>query len=174
MSEAQKIKKIIAIIGLMGVGKTTLGGKLAEKLGYYFVDSDLEIEDREQKSISEIFGTHGEKYFREVEKEVIKEIVARDENIVLSLGGGAFMIDEVRQILQQKAIVVWLEAPIDVILHRLSSKTNRPLLNSKNRREVLQELMLKRYPIYELADLKIETALGTQETSINKIINLLK
>lgn len=169
-----KSQKIIAIIGLMGVGKTTLGAKLAEKLGYYFVDSDLEIEDQEKKSVSEIFAEKGEKYFRETEKKVIQEIIARDEQVVLSLGGGAFMNDEVREILLKKAIVIWLEAPIDVILHRLSSKTNRPLLNNKNRREVLEGLAQKRYPIYALADAKIETANGGYDSAISKIINFLK
>ncbi len=167
-------KKIIAIIGLMGVGKTTLGNKLSEKLGYYFVDSDLEIEDREQKSITEIFAQKGEKYFREIEKKIIQEIVARDEQIVLSLGGGAFINEEVRNILRDKAVVIWLEAPLDVVLHRLSSKTNRPLLNNKNRRQVLQDLMVKRYPIYSLADLKVETGNSSHENSIGKIMNFIK
>ena len=166
--------KIIAIIGLMGVGKTTLGSKLAERLGYYFVDSDLEIEDREQKTIAQIFAAKGEKYFRDVEKDVIAEIVSREENVVLSLGGGAFISEEVREILRGKATVIWLEAPLDVILHRLSGKTNRPLLNNKNRREVLEELARKRYPIYALADFKVETNNGGHEASINKIINFLK
>jgi len=174
MLKSLRSKKIIAIIGLMGVGKTTLGNKLAEKLGYYFVDSDLEIEDREGKSITQIFAEDGEKHFREVEKNVIQEIVARDEQTVLSLGGGAFINDEIRNILQQKAIVIWLEAPLDVILHRLSGKTNRPLLNNKNKREVLEELARKRYPIYALADFKVETSNGGHESSINKIVNFIK
>jgi len=174
MTKSLQTKKIVAIIGLMGVGKTTLGHKLAEKMGYYFVDSDLEIEDREKKSITEIFATKGEKYFREVEKSVIHEIVAREENVVLSLGGGAFINEEVRKILREKAITIWLEAPLDVVLHRLSGKTNRPLLNNKNRREVLEELAAKRYPIYALADFKVETSNGGHESSIGKILNFVK
>ncbi len=174
MSKSLRSRKIIAIIGLMGVGKTTLGKKLAEKLGYYFVDSDLEIEDREKKSITQIFAAQGEKYFREVEKKVIEEIVAREEQAILSLGGGAFMNEEIREILQQKAIVIWLEAPLEVILHRLGGKTNRPLLNNKNKREVLEDLASKRYPIYALADFKVETVNGGQELSLNKIVNFIK
>lgn len=174
MSKSLKSKKIIAIIGLMGVGKTTMGNKLATKLGYYFVDSDLEIEDREQKSITEIFAKNGEKYFREVEKTVIGEIVARDEQVVLSLGGGAFINEEVRRILQEKAVVVWLDVPLEVILHRLGGKTNRPLLNNKNKREALKELADKRYPIYALADLKVESNNGGHEAALNKIIDFVK
>ena len=174
MAKSLQSRKIIAIIGLMGVGKTTLGNKLAERLGYYFVDSDLEIEDREQKSITQIFAAEGEKYFREVEKKVIQEIVAREEQVVLSLGGGAFINDEIREILLEKAIVIWLEAPLDLILHRLSGKTNRPLLNNKNKREVLEELARKRYPIYAAAHFKVETNNGGHESSINKIVNFIK
>ena len=92
----------------------------------------------------------------------------------MSLGGGAFMNEEIREILQQKAIVIWLEAPLEVILHRLGGKTNRPLLNNKNKREVLEDLASKRYPIYALADFKVETVNGGQELSLNKIVNFIK
>ena len=138
-----KTKKIIAIIGLMGVGKTTFGLKLAEKLGYYFIDSDQEIEDREQKPITEIFAKNGEKYFREVEKKIIKEIILRDEKIVLSLGGGSFMDEEIREILKEKSMVVWLYASLDNILHRIGHKNNRPLLNRMNKRKILEDLIEK-------------------------------
>jgi shikimate kinase len=165
------MKNIIAIIGLMGVGKTTLGLKLADKLGYYFIDSDQEIEDREQKSINEIFAKNGEKYFREVEKNIIKEIVLRDEKIVLSLGGGAFINEEVRKILKEKSNIIWLHATIDNILYRIGGKTNRPLLNKQtNKRKALEELARKRYPIYKEADFSFDTGEESQEVVIGKII----
>ena len=166
-------KKIIAIIGLMGVGKTTLGLKLSEKLGYYFIDSDQEIEDRENKSITDIFEQNGEKYFREVEKNVIKEIVMRDEEVVLSLGGGAFMNDEIRKILKEKALVVWLDASIDTILHRIGNKTNRPLLNRIDKRKILEDLAKKRYSTYAEADLKFDTSDENHELIMQKIIKAL-
>ena len=172
-----KTKKIIAIIGLMGVGKTTLGGKLANKLQCYFIDSDQEIEDHEKRTISEIFAQDGEKYFREIEKKVIKEVIARDEEIILSLGGGAFIDEEIRNILKEKAIIIWLHAKIDTILHRVSGKANRPLLNQKNKREVLEELAKKRYPIYKEAHLEFDTSEENHEVIIEKIIkniNFLK
>jgi len=165
------MKNVIAIIGLMGVGKTTLGLKLADKLGYYFIDSDQEIEDREQKSINEIFAKNGEKYFREVEKNIIKEIVLRDEKIVLSLGGGAFINEEVRKILKEKSNIIWLHATIDNILYRIGGKTNRPLLNKQtNKRKALEELARKRYPIYKEADFSFDTGEESQEVVIGKII----
>ena len=114
-----KGKKIIAIIGLMGVGKTTIGKKLASKMGYYFIDLDQEIEDRQKKTISEIFRDDGEKYFRDIEEKLIEEILFRDENIVLSLGGGAFINDNARKLLKEKAITIWLDAAIDEILYRV-------------------------------------------------------
>ncbi len=168
-----KSSKIIAIIGLMGVGKTTLGAKLADKMGYYFVDLDREIEDSEKKSVSEIFKKNGEEYFRALEKDKIKEIVARDENIVLSLGGGAFMNEESRKILLEKAFVIWLKAPIDVILHRLGNKNNRPLLKNVNKRQVLEELAQKRYPIYALADVEIDSSQGNYEFLIERVLEIL-
>jgi shikimate kinase len=172
-----KNKKIIAIVGLMGVGKTTIGAKLAEKTKYYFIDCDCEIEDRERKTIKEIFAQNGEKYFRQVEKKVIREIVERDENIVLSLGGGAFIDSDTRQILKEKSYTIWLFAKIDTILHRIGNKTTRPLLNQKYKREILEELAAKRYPIYAEADFKFDTSDENHEVLIAKIlksINLLK
>ena len=162
--------KIIAIVGLMGVGKTTVGAKLAEKLQYYFIDCDQEIEDREHKTIAEIFAQNGEKYFRQVEEKTIEEIVMREEEIVLSLGGGAFMSEKTQEILKEKAVTIWLEASIDEILHRIGKKNNRPLLNHKNKREVLDDLAQKRYPTYAKADLKFSTNNINSESLVKKII----
>ncbi len=163
-------KRIIAIVGLMGVGKTTIGAKLAEKLKCYFIDCDSEIEDRERKNIAEIFSQNGEKYFREVEEKIISEIVLRDEEIVLSLGGGAFMNENTRKILREKAVTIWLFAPLEEIMHRIGNKNNRPLLNQKNKREVLEELATKRYPVYSEADLKFDTSETNHEVLIGKMI----
>lgn len=168
------MKKIIALIGLMGVGKSTLGAKLADSLGYYFVDSDQEIEDREKKTISEIFEQNGEKYFREIEKNLIHEIIEREESIVLSLGGGAYMNEESRKVLRKKAIVVWINASIDTILHRVGNKATRPLLNNSNKRKVLEDLAQKRYPIYSECDLKFDTGNENHEFIINKISKYLR
>jgi shikimate kinase len=163
-------KKIIALIGLMGVGKTTIGAKLAEKLRFYFVDMDQEIEDFERKNIAEIFSQKGEKYFRQVERKIVAETVFRDEEMVLSLGGGAFIDEETRKILKEKAVVIWLQASIEDILYRIGNKNNRPLLNQKDKRKILKELALKRYPIYSQADLIFDTSKENHEAIIGKII----
>ncbi|MBL6665063.1 MAG: shikimate kinase [Rickettsiales bacterium] len=170
-------KKIIALTGLMGSGKTTIGAKLAKKKSYYFIDSDQEIEDQEMCSIKDIFDKKGEKYFRTIEKKVIKEIINRDEEIVLSLGGGSYMDEEIRNILAKKATTIWLYAPIDTILLRIGNKRTRPLLNSKNKfsnkRQLLEDLEIKRNPIYEKADYKFDTSNESHEDIVDKIIKVI-
>ena len=165
-----KNSEIIAIIGLMGVGKSTIGSKLAEQMGYYFVDSDQEIEDFAKSSISQIFTQKGEKYFRDIEKDIIRQIVDRDERIVLSLGGGAFDDEQTREMLLKKAFVIYFKAPVDVILHRIGGKTNRPLLNNGNKRQILEDLIEKRSPNYVQADLAIDTSQKTHEEIISQIL----
>lgn len=166
-------KKIVALVGLMGVGKTTLANKLANKLGYYFIDCDQEIEDREGKTVNEIFVQNGEKYFRQIEKKVIQEIVAREEEIVIALGGGAFIDDENRKILKERTITVWIYASIEAILHRIGNKNNRPLLNRKDKRKTLEGLALTRYPKYAEADLKVDSTQENHDILIKKIIKKL-
>jgi len=168
------MKKIIALIGLMGVGKSTLGLKLADSLNYYFIDSDQEIEDREKKSINDIFAQNGEKYFREAERKLIEEITYRDENIIISLGGGAFINEASREILQQKALIIWINASVNVILQRIGNKANRPLLNQADKRKTLEELARKRSPIYSQCDLKFDTGEESHEVIIQKIKKYLK
>jgi shikimate kinase len=109
-----------------------------------------------------------------LEEKIIKEIALRDEEIVLSIGGGGFMSEKTREILKEKAITIWLDAPIQEILRRVGNKNNRPLLQNKNKRLVLEELAKKRYPIYAKADLKFETANSNREVLINKIISKIK
>jgi len=169
-------KKIIALIGLMGVGKTTIGNRLAQKLQYYFIDSDQEIEDRQKMSIAEIFNSKGEEYFRDVEEKVVKDIISRDENLVLSLGGGSFMNEKIRQALKEKAIVIWIDAPIDVILHRVSGKKNRPLLNDNkvSKRKILENLAKQRNDIYAQADFKFNSFSEQHDSLVNKIIDSIK
>lgn len=161
--------KIIAIVGLMGAGKSTLGNRLAKKLKFYFIDSDLEIEERNRCSINQIFAKKGERYFRKIEAEVIAELINRNEDIVLSLGGGAFLEEKTRQILKEKALIIWLHAPINETLHRISGNRNRPLLNHSDKRQVLEDLIQIRYPIYGEADLDFDTTQISHEDIIYQI-----
>jgi len=162
-------KKIIALIGLMGAGKTTIGLQLSQQLGYYFIDTDQEIEDRYNTTIADIFKQHGESYFRKIEKQLIAEILDRNENIVLSLGGGAFINNDNRQLIQQKCFVIWLHTSIDETIKRIGNKNNRPLLQKQNKRKVLENLAVTRYPIYKQANINIDTT----NFSINNVIDSL-
>lgn len=168
-----KNSKIITIIGLMGVGKSTIGQKLAEELGYYFVDSDQEIEDSVKMPINQIFADKGEDFFRATEEKIISNIIDRDENIILSIGGGAFENKNSREKILNNCQVVWLKAKIDTILFRIGNKNNRPLLNNKNKREVLQELIDKRYPNFAKADIEIDTSDYSHDEIIAQIIEKL-
>ncbi|MFT6220517.1 MAG: shikimate kinase/3-dehydroquinate synthase [Myxococcota bacterium] len=163
-------KKIIVLTGMMGVGKTTIGNKLAESAGFYFIDSDQEVEDQSGQSIAEIFKHKGEKYFRTIEKEAVLEILNRDEHIVLSLGGGAFMDEEVRDLIKEKAVSVWLYSDLETLLYRISAKNTRPLLNRVNKRKVLSDLIIQRYPTYKLADIHIDTGKANYDSLIKNIM----
>lgn len=163
-------KKIIALIGMMGVGKTTIGFKLSEKLGIYFIDSDQEIEDDQQKTIADIFDSHGEEYFRKQESRIIEGIVARDEPMVLSLGGGSLGDPKTRKLIKDKSITVWLNADLEIILHRAANKNTRPLLNTGDKRQVLANLIKERYPIYEKSDIKVDTSKENHDIIVNDII----
>ncbi len=162
-------KKIIVLTGMMGVGKTTIGSKLANKLGFYFIDSDQEIEDFAGQSIANIFADKGEKYFRQIEKEIVAKILNRDEQIVLSLGGGAFMDAEIRNLIKDRAFSIWLYADIETLLHRISTKNTRPLLHNVDKRSALSDLIIKRYPTYKQADIQIDTSKENYDSVIKNI-----
>ena len=164
-------KKIISIIGLMGAGKSTVGYRLAQKLKYNFVDSDREIETTYNRSITNIFNQFGEKYFREIEEKIILEIINKNNKIVLSLGGGAFINNNIRKVIIENSITIWLHASIEETMRRIGNKTNRPLLNDVNKLETLKNLQELRYPIYQLADYNFDTTNFPFEDIINNIYN---
>ena len=167
-------KRIICLIGMMGVGKTTIGKKLAEILDYYYFDSDAEIIDFTKKSIVEIFTQDGEKYFRKIEKNIIANLIQRKEKMVISLGGGAFMDKDTRKILHQNSIIIWLDANIETLIARTKNSTHRPALKNKNKRKFLSELLSERKKIYEEADIKIDTNINDCKKTRDDIIKKLK
>ena len=124
----------IAFIGFMGVGKTTVGYKLANILNYKFIDTDKEIEKHLNMQVSDIFLKYGEKYFRETEEKVITNLFdEKINNTIFSLGGGAFLNEEVHNVIKKNSISVWLDAKIDIIYERIKlSKNIRPLLKEIN------------------------------------------
>ena len=140
----------------MGVGKSTIGRKLAQALELPFNDADQEIEKAAGRSISEIFAERGEAEFRAGERRVIARMLDAGPH-VLATGGGAFMNAQTRDLIKLKAVSVWLKADLEVMVRRGSRKENRPLLVGRDAREVLSKLMDERYPVYAEADLMVET-----------------
>ena len=161
--------KNIVLIGLMGSGKTTIGRKLAEKSGMKFVDTDELIVQKAGKSIKLIFAEEGELFFRDLESEIIEE-VSRQENLVISTGGGAVLRDENTDNLKQNGVLFYLYAPAEELFERIKNDTERPLINTANPVETLKIIQERREVLYNQADFKINTCEKTPEEVVNEII----
>ncbi len=148
--------RTIVLVGLMGAGKTSIGRRLADKMGLTFVDADTEIEKAAGKSIPDIFAEHGEAHFRDGERRVIARLLDNGKQ-VLATGGGAFMNEETRKAIKAQAVSVWLKADLDVLLKRVAKRGGRPLLENRDPAEVLQNLITLRYPVYAEADITVES-----------------
>jgi shikimate kinase len=165
-------RKTIALVGLMGVGKSSIGRRLAHALDMTFIDADSEIEKAAGCSISEIFERLGEPSFREGERRVISRLIDETPH-VLATGGGAFMNTETRALLKQRTVTVWLKADIEVLARRVSRKDTRPLLTGRDPVEVLTAQAAERYPIYAQADLAIETGDTAHQVAVEAILGAL-
>lgn len=164
----------IVLVGLMGVGKTTIGKRLAARLDLPFVDADHAIEEAAGLSISEIFEKFGEAHFRDGERRVISRLVDGTPKIIAT-GGGAFMQEETRRLILDKAIAVWLDADIDVLAERVRRREGtRPLLKNKDPRQVLSELAAIRNPVYALAPIHIRSQAQPHETTVEAIVKALE
>lgn len=162
----------IVLVGLMGAGKTSVGRRLAEKLAIPFVDADHEIEAAAGKSIKEIFADHGEPYFREGERRVIQRLIGNGAQ-VLATGGGAYMNDETRQRIQDSGISVWLRASLPLLMKRVLKRQDRPLLQADDPEAVMRGLIDKRYPVYALADVTVESRDVQHGQMVNDVIRAL-
>ena len=146
----------LVMVGMMGAGKSSVGRRLAARLGVPFIDADTEIEKAANATISEIFERHGEAYFRDGERRVIKRLL-EGEPKVLAAGGGAFITPETRADIKAKAISVWLKADRDVLMARVKRRSNRPLLQTADPEATMTRLIEERYPIYAEADIHIRS-----------------
>lgn len=167
------IKQTIVLVGLMGVGKTTVGRRLARRLGLEFADSDFEIEKAAQMTVGDIFSSYGEDYFRAGERRVISRLMDGPPR-VLATGGGAFVNAETRTLMKEKGITIWLDASLDVLVERTSRRDTRPLLQDGDPEEILRKLLEERGPVYAQADLKVQSSDGPHDTVVNSIIQKLK
>jgi shikimate kinase len=149
----------IYLIGMPGSGKTTLGKQVASSLALTFVDLDHEIEQREQKTIPEIFEHKGEDYFRQVESDLLKEWAFSVENFVMATGGGAPCFHDGVRVINQSGISIFLDVPVDELVRRVAKKTNRPLLPTTDEQlltEKIGKLRADRMSIYKQAQISLE------------------
>jgi shikimate kinase len=148
-------RRSVVLVGMMGAGKSTIGRRLAARLRLPFLDADAEIElAHAGMTIPEIFAAHGEPYFRDGEARVIARLLDNGPG-VLATGGGAFMREETRKRIHDKAVSIWLKADADIIMKRVKRRADRPLLQTADPAATIGRLIEERHPVYELADITI-------------------
>ena len=167
-----RLRRPIVLVGLMGVGKSTIGRRLAARLHLPFVDADSEIERAAGCSIAEMFERHGEPAFRDGERRVIARLIDGAPRIIAT-GGGAFMHPETRTLILEQATAVWLDADIEVLADRVRRRNDRPLLRGRDAHEALRELAAARNPVYALAPIHIRSQPHPHEATVDAIIAAL-
>ncbi len=170
---ALEIDRSLVLVGLMGAGKSCIGRKLAQKLRLPFVDADNEIEKAAGCSIADIFETRGEEEFREGERRVIARLLDGPP-MVLATGGGAFMDPLTREKVKECGISIWLRADLDLLVRRTAKRNHRPLLNKGNPRQILRDLIQKRYPTYSEAEIVVDSQNGPPEETVKLTLEGLK
>jgi shikimate kinase len=168
------IHRTIALVGLMGAGKSSVGKRLADALGLPFRDGDEEVETAAGMTIPEIFEVYGETQFREAERRVMTRLLTATPVHVLGTGGGAFIDPETRALMKASSTTIWLKVDVDILAKRVARKDNRPLLQGKDPREVLTQLAQVRYPIYAEADITIESGDMPHTAAVNAVLNALR
>ena len=168
----EKLKRTVALVGMMGAGKSSVGRRLAAKLGVPFRDADSEIEAAAGCTIAEIFDRFGEAEFRQGERRVIARLLT-EPPLVLATGGGAFINDATRAEIAAKGVSIWLKAPLDLLVARVQRREQRPLLKNGDPREILEKLLQVREPIYAEADIVLESEEGPHSTVVDRIIAAL-
>ncbi len=163
---------MIVLVGLMGAGKTSVGKRLAQRLGAPFVDADDEIARAAGRSVSEIFEDFGEAAFRDGERKVIARLMQGPPG-VLATGGGAWMDPQTRAVVRDKGLSIWLHADLDVLMERVLRRNTRPLLQQASPRRIMQDLIAARCPVYASADIHINSGKGSHEQTLDKIMTAL-
>ena len=158
---------------MMGAGKSTIGRRLAARLHLPFLDADIEIEAAAGMSIPDIFETHGEPYFRDGEARVIARLLDGGP-AVIATGGGAFMREETRNRIRDKAVSIWLKADVDVIMKRVKRRADRPLLQTEDPTATVSRLLEAREPVYQSADLTIASRDVPHDRIVDECIDALR
>lgn len=165
--------RAVVLVGMMGSGKSSVGRRLATRLGMSFVDADTEIETAAGMSIPEIFAERGEAEFRDGERRVIGRILNTRAPLVLATGGGAFMNAETRARIAELAVSIWLKAEPDVLMRRVRKRSNRPLLQTADPEGTLRRMLAEREPVYALADLTVVSREEPHEIVVDEIVAAL-
>jgi shikimate kinase len=164
----------IVLVGLMGAGKSTVGRRLARRLGLPFVDSDEAIEDAAGFSAGELFERYGDKDFRDGERRVVARLVDEGDIRVIATGGGAYVDPVTRELLNARAITVWLDAPVDILVERTGRRNTRPLLRQGSRASTLKRLAAERGPAYAEAHIRIRSGEGAHRDVVDSIVQALE
>jgi shikimate kinase len=168
---ARRIDRPLVLVGLMGVGKSSIGRKLAALLHMPFVDADEEIESAAQMSIAEIFTQFGEPYFRDGERRVIARLMDQPgAKRVIATGGGAFVNPDTRAMILNRGIAIWLDSDLEVLIDRVGRKSTRPLLQNGNPREILARLKTEREPAYAQAPIHVMSSSGPQGRTVAHVL----
>jgi shikimate kinase len=170
---ASSVDRPIVLVGLMGVGKSTVGKRLAARLDLPFVDADHEIEQAADLTVAEIFERFGEAHFRDGERRVIARLIEGTPKVIAT-GGGAFMQPDTRRLILDRAIAIWLDADIDVLVERVRRRSGtRPLLHGRDERQVLSDLAAVRNPVYALAPIHIRSQALPHDDTVEAIVKAL-
>jgi shikimate kinase len=163
-------RRSAVLIGMMGAGKSSIGRRVALRLGIPFVDADTEIEKAAGMTIPDIFAIHGQSDFRAGEARVIARLLEGGPQ-VLAAGGGAFMNADTRAVIAAKGVSVWLKAEFDVLMRRIKRRQDRPLLKTDDPGATLRALMDERYPVYALADVTVQSREVPHEKIVDEIVS---
>jgi shikimate kinase len=162
-------KRSIVLVGIMGCGKSTVGKRLAQRLGLEFVDADSEIERAANMTVSEIFSEHGEPYFRSGEERVIARLLQEGPQ-VLATGGGAFMSDATRSEIETNGLSIWLKVDFETVMTRVRRRSTRPLLRNPDPEGTMRKLMAEREPVYAQAQLTVTSKDVPHEAVVDQIV----
>jgi len=173
MDLTKRLDRPVVLVGLMGVGKSTVGRRLAKRLALPFVDSDSAIEDAAGYSAAEIFERYGEQDFRDGERRLVARLID-GEIRVIATGGGAYVDARTRQLLNERAITVWLDAPVDILAQRTARRDTRPLLKNGDPKDTLQRLAEERRPSYQEAHIHVKSGDGAHKDVVEAIIQALE
>lgn len=168
---ARRLDRPVVLVGMMGVGKSSVGKRLAALLRWPFVDADDEIERSARMTIPEIFESFGEEYFRDGERRVITRLLSDGhEHTVIATGGGAFCNAATRALILERAVAVWLDSDVDTLVDRTARKENRPLLRDGDPREILARLRTEREPHYAQAPVHVISATGPHTLTVHRVL----